>query len=112
MLKCENGLKINIIEALEIFNKQGILPECSSDGYKYNYSKPFSAYCNGKESCAISSSFLDDNQLFSAESYFLPDPSLYIIPFRIDINYQCKSESFKILLNSLFLEHVHFFHVI
>lgn len=37
--------------------------------------------------------FLDDQKLFSAETYTLGDATLYNIPFRIDINYKCLSKN-------------------
>jgi hypothetical protein len=92
VLQCKDQLSIKVIEAYEIFNRQGVLPECSSDGYNYNFSRPFVQYCDGKPTCAISSAFLDDNKLFSGETYFLPDPALYLIPFRIDVTYMCLSK--------------------
>jgi len=100
VLQCQDGLVIKVNEANEIFNRQGVLPECSSDGYKYNFSQPFVQYCDGKPTCAISSAFLDDNKLFSSDTYFLPDSALYLIPFRIDISYTCMS---KLCCYELFL---------
>jgi hypothetical protein len=91
MLTCPFGLAVNIITVKELFAKQnGIKPDCNDDGYEYNYMKPFIVYCNGREACPINAAFLNSNKLFQAETYFLPDDSFYVIPYRIDISYSCQ----------------------
>lgn len=84
---------VNIVRAIEVFARQNSeFPECLDSGYNYNYSRPFSDYCNGRQICDISAAFLDENKLFEAETYILPDNSYYLKPFRIDIIYQCISK--------------------
>ena len=91
-LTCSSGLGVNIVNSIELFAYQSEFPECTNDGFKYNFSKPFVDYCTGRELCAISSAFLDEKKLFQAETYFLPDARLYNIPFRIDVTYECLSK--------------------
>lgn len=96
---CEFGKQIEIVQVDKVFNWQGQLPECSSpEGYKYSDAYPFWQECNGKQSCLISTSFIETYKLFSAETYVLPTPLLYGIPYRIDITYQCSRESFKAII--------------
>ena len=92
ILKCQPGQGVNVLGVQEVFNKQNELPECDSNGFKYNYSQPIVAYCNGKEQCEINSIFIDQQRLFTADIYNLNDASLYNIPFRIDITYSCISK--------------------
>ena len=78
---------IKITESSGVFNRQGILPECTSNGLKYNISKIFINHCDNKIARFINSQFLEQYQLFSNKGYFITDPGLYSIPFRIDITY-------------------------
>lgn len=91
-LDCPPGQGVNIVGAQEFFAYQSAFPECTNDGYRYNLSKPFSDYCKSREACVISPAFLDESLLFNADTYFLPDRSLYNIPFRIDVTYECLSK--------------------
>jgi hypothetical protein len=89
-LECGSGLFVNVQRGIEAFAyKNTGLPDCDSAGYNYNYSKPFQDYCNYKESCVLSTAFLDEKGLFNAETYFLTDDSLYLKPIRIDVYYTC-----------------------
>jgi hypothetical protein len=93
-LECAPGLFLNVQRGIETFAyKNTGLPDCDSSGYAYNYTKPFQDYCNYKESCVLSTAFLDEKGLFSAETYFLTDDSLYLKPIRIDLYYTCLGKS-------------------
>lgn len=93
-LECQPGQGVFIKKSIQKFAKQnGEIPDCLAEGaFNYNYSRPFSDFCNGKMLCIISSAFLDEKKLFDAETYFLPDNSYYLKPYRIDITFDCSSK--------------------
>ncbi len=85
--------QIKIVEVKQSFVLQGRQPECSDTPvYTQTYTFPFNRDCDGQEVCIIDSSFLEQNKLFTAGTYLLPNPSLYQIPIRIDIAYECTSK--------------------
>ncbi|CAF0823939.1 unnamed protein product [Brachionus calyciflorus] len=93
-LECQPGQGVTIVKSIQKFEKQNAQnPDCLAEGsLNYNYSKPFADFCNGKMICTISSAFLDENKLFDAETYFLPDNTYYLKPYRIDITFDCSSK--------------------
>lgn len=92
-LQCQFGQGVNIIHVIQKFEKNNQRPDCYGKGsLDYNYSKPIMDFCNGKTECVLSNAFIDEKKLFDAETYFLPDNSYYLIPYRIDIVFDCSSK--------------------